>query len=316
MSRPLRFEFEDAWYHVMNRGVNHQSIYLNDSHRYDFIEMLAQGIELYGIEVHGYCLMNNHYHVLIKTPRGNLSRAMQYINGTYSARFNKRENRDGPLFRGRYKAILVENDHYLYRISRYIHLNPVQAQLVQLPEEYKWSSYLDFLGARPYLLSSLKTHEILLPFDNNEKEYQEYVNQGVDKDTQNFYQKSKTPAIYGGKKFKMRHLLSSSTTIISECAPDYNITNKMLTIKVVMARCSEYFGFEGEVIRSGRAPKFLQARKISVYCCRKLTIATVKEIAGYFSYLSSSRIRQICKEIEQGELLEFAEDVRSCICNL
>src|ERR1700733_6569213 len=108
MPRPLRIEYEDAWYHVMNRGANHQPIFYTEVHREIFINLLKEISEKYFVEIHAFCLMDNHYHLLINTPLPNLSRAMRHLDGLYTQRFNIMEKRDGSLFRGRYKSILIE----------------------------------------------------------------------------------------------------------------------------------------------------------------------------------------------------------------
>ena len=104
MSRPLRIEYEDAYYHVMNRGRSRQKIYPETACYEDFLKCLDEAHARFGIEIHAYCLMGNHYHLLIKTPRGNLSRAMRHIDGVYTQRHNRRKKVDGALFRGRYKV--------------------------------------------------------------------------------------------------------------------------------------------------------------------------------------------------------------------
>ena len=139
--RPLRLEYEKAWYHVMNRGAAYQEIFKTNKHRQLFLDLLEDASSLFGIRIHAYCLMNNHYHLLVNTPRGNLSQAMRNINGLYTQRFNRLVKRDGPLFRGRYKAIVVDHDSYLLQVSRYIHLNPVEAKLSENPYHYRWSSF-------------------------------------------------------------------------------------------------------------------------------------------------------------------------------
>ena len=128
MSRPLRIQYEGAWYHVMNRGSNRQLIFTRDEHRLIFLQLLEEIVVKYKLEIHAFCLMGNHYHLLVNTPFANLSRVMRHLNGVYTQKFNLLEQRDGPLFRGRYKAILVENEDYLLQVSRYIHLNPVSVR--------------------------------------------------------------------------------------------------------------------------------------------------------------------------------------------
>ena len=107
MSRPLRIEYPGAFYHVMNRGLARNRIFLNDSDRLGFLDLVGDICRLWGLGVYTYCLMDNHYHLLLQTSRGGLSRAMRHLDGIYTQRFNRRHGRDGPLFRGRYRAILI-----------------------------------------------------------------------------------------------------------------------------------------------------------------------------------------------------------------
>ena len=178
--RPLRIEYPGAWYHVMNRGLEKKPIFLCNKHKQYFLSLLAQISDNFKVEVHAYCLMENHYHLLMHTPFANLSRAMQYLNGVYAQRFNVVQDRCGPLFQGRYKAILVDSDEYLLTVSRYIHLNPVDANIVYRPEHFRWSSY------RAYLLDSgpswLHKEEILNCFQQirPHKEYKLFVEQHLE----------------------------------------------------------------------------------------------------------------------------------------
>ncbi len=144
MARPLRIEFDGAFYHVLNRGLERRLIF---SRKEDYDQFLSRCLEVYrqyGVTLHGYCLMPNHYHLLAETPKSNLGRAMRHLNGSYTQYFNRSRKRIGPLFQGRYKAILVDKDFYLLQVSRYIHLNPVKARLCKHPEEYSHSSYKHF----------------------------------------------------------------------------------------------------------------------------------------------------------------------------
>ena len=135
MARPLRIEFPGAWHHAMNRGNARQTIFLDKGDYRAFLDLLDECSSMWGLECHAYCLMPNHYHLLLSTPSGNLSRAMRHLDGVYTQRFNRRHDRDGHLFRGRYKAILVDADSYLLQVARYIHLNPIKARLVQDPQD-------------------------------------------------------------------------------------------------------------------------------------------------------------------------------------
>lgn len=142
MSRPQRIIYENAYYHIMNRGAGRRKIFNERVDREIFLQTLGEACQQFCIEVHAYCLMGNHYHLLIKTPQANLSRAMRHINGVYTQRYNRMNKTDSALFRGRYKAILVDSDAYLLHLSKYIHLNPLSARMVDSLEQYEWSSYL------------------------------------------------------------------------------------------------------------------------------------------------------------------------------
>ena len=131
MARPLRIEFAGALYHVTSRGDRREDIYLDDGDRQLFLEVLEAVCERFNWEVHAYCLMSNHYHLLVETPDGNLSRGMRHLNGVYTQRFNRRHKKVGHVFQGRYKAILVQKENYLLELSRYIVLNPVRAGMVR-----------------------------------------------------------------------------------------------------------------------------------------------------------------------------------------
>ena len=149
MSRPLRIEYPGAVYHVTSRGNARKKIFLNDSDREAFVATLTWVVERFGWICHAYCLMDNHFHLLIETPRPNLSLGMRQLNGVYTQRFNRRHKRVGHLFQGRFKAILVERDSYLLELCRYIVLNPVRAHMVTSADQYPWSSYLATLGEAP-----------------------------------------------------------------------------------------------------------------------------------------------------------------------
>lgn len=141
MSRPLRIEFAGALYHITSRGNARQDIFHNDEDREHFLLCLADACDHYRWECHAYCLMSNHYHLLVETHDATLSAGMKAINGPYTQWFNRRHERVGHLLQGRFNAIIVEKEGYLLELARYIVLNPVRAQMVNCPEEWPWSSY-------------------------------------------------------------------------------------------------------------------------------------------------------------------------------
>jgi putative transposase len=146
MSRPLRIEYPGAWYHVMNRGRRSETIFSDKQDYSLFVDLLMEVSELWKVHIAAYCLMDNHYHILLQTPEGNISRCMRHLNSVYTQRYNRRHGYDGPLFRGRYKSILVSDDNYLLQLVRYVHKNPIKAHIVNNMQEYPWSSYRGYLS--------------------------------------------------------------------------------------------------------------------------------------------------------------------------
>ena len=141
MAKPLRIEYEGAVYHVTARGNARNKIFADDRDREIFLAILGIVVKRYNWLCHAYCLMDNHYHVLIETPDANLSRRMRQINGIYTQRYSRRHHRPGHVFQGRYKAILAQKDNYLLELSRYVVLNPVRIGIVKRPQDWAWSSY-------------------------------------------------------------------------------------------------------------------------------------------------------------------------------
>ena len=141
MARPWRIEFEGALYHVFSRGNEQRDIYRDSEDRLSFMDSLGEMSERFEIDIFAYVLMNNHYHILLRTNRANLSKSMQWLGATYTRRFNNRHKRSGHLFQGRFKNIIVQNDAYLMQLSCYIHRNPLRAKMVKRLVDYKWSSY-------------------------------------------------------------------------------------------------------------------------------------------------------------------------------
>lgn len=148
MARPLRLEYPGAIYHITSRGNNHKDIYLKPSDRNIFLSIFGKVCRHYNWCCYAYCLMSNHYHLVLETAEANLSRGMQQLNSVYSQRFNRRHKRIGHVFQGRYKSIHVDKDSYLLEVIRYVLLNPVRAYICKSAGQYTWSSYREMIGKR------------------------------------------------------------------------------------------------------------------------------------------------------------------------
>lgn len=202
MSRPLRIEYPGAVYHITSRGNEKKAVFKDDQDRETFLKILAHVNKRYHWLCHSYCLMDNHYHLMIETPDGNLALGMRQLNGVYTQAYNKRRNRTGHLFQGRYKAILIQKDSHLLEVCRYVVLNPVRAGMMEKPDDWTWSSFQATAGKNPRH-PCLTTDWVLGQFSRTrakaEKEYRQFVNWGIGQET--IWNEVKGQAILGEDVF-------------------------------------------------------------------------------------------------------------------
>ena len=202
MARPLRIEYPGAVYHITSRGNEKKAVFKGPSDREAFLKILAHVNKRYHWICHAYCLMDNHYHLVIETPDGNLSIGMRQLNGVYTQTFNRRHERAGHLFQGRFKAILIQKESHLLEVCRYVVLNPVRARRVERPGEWEWSSYLATSG-RGNLHPCLTPGWILGQFSKTreeaEKEYRQFVSRGIKEES--IWTNVKGQAILGEDEF-------------------------------------------------------------------------------------------------------------------
>jgi len=173
MSRPWRIEYEGALYHLLSRGNEHGKIFKDEQDRDGFLEAVGEMSQRFDLDIFAYVLMNNHYHLLVRTRRANLKKAMHWFGTTYTLRFNRRHLRSGHLFQGRYKSIIVENDAYLLQLSYYIHRNPLRAGIVRRLSDYRWSSYRVYAYGRK-TPQWLTTDLILSQFGDDQDGHRRY----------------------------------------------------------------------------------------------------------------------------------------------
>lgn len=205
MSRPIRIEFPDALYHVTTRGDRREDIFEDDQDRREFLAILERVIAQFNWTCHAWCLMDNHYHLLIQTPDGNLSKGMRQLNGIYTQASNRRHQRAGHLFQGRFKAILVDSDAYLLEVSRYVVLNPVRAGMVKKTEDWAWSSYRASVGLEP-AAPWLAVDGLLAQFAKRrslaQQRYAQFVAEGIKSDSP--WAKLKGQVFLGDEAFVQR----------------------------------------------------------------------------------------------------------------
>jgi putative transposase len=205
MSRPLRIEFDGALYHVTSRGDRQEPIYEDDQDRRAFLDVVGSVVERFRWICHAYCLMGNHYHLVIGTPEGNLSKGMRQLNGVYTQISNRRHGRTGHLFQGRYKAILVDQDAYFLEVSRYVVLNAVRAGMVKQPGKWQWSSYNATAGFES-CPGWLKAEGLLAQFGRDRglarRRYKEFVGDGIGQES--LWRELKGQIFLGDERFVQR----------------------------------------------------------------------------------------------------------------
>lgn len=288
MPRPLRINYNNAWYHVMNRGAGHKTIFRSIYDRKFFLEILEDSCNMYNAVIAAYCLMDNHYHLLLCTPNANLSRVMRHINGTYTQKFNRAHKTDGPLFKGRFTAKLIEDDNYRLIVSRYIHLNPVEASLVLNPADYEWSSYREYINLRstPAWLAK----EIILADLTCVNDYKEYV-EATNIGDSNLYNSSNiTDLIVGTEKFKQLILDKIQHKIPLECMPEFKRARKMPTIEIIIEHVCLYYNIKQVELISCKKSSFNWPHLISIYICRKMFGHELHHIASHFGFARTEAI--------------------------
>ncbi len=299
MSRPLRIQFPDAWYHIMNRGRRSENIFIDKNDYYNFINLLKELVEDYNIKVAAYCMLPNHYHLLVQTPDSNISRAMRHLNGVYTQRYNRSHNCDGTLFRGRYKSILVDGDSYLMELVRYIHRNPLEAGLADHLENYPWSSHKGYIsGAKKW--NWLNKNYILNLFANKRADavriYRKFVLKETSEEINNIFIRRKFPAIIGSDTFidkiKNRFFESKTHEEIPETkflAPDAS--------KIIRKIC-KFYNVNEEEIFSSRRGYFNEPRNVSIYLMRRLRGDTLKEVGEFFGINRNSTISSVVERLK------------------
>jgi len=324
MARPLRVEYPGAYYHVINRGNAGENIFHTIRDREKFLEYLETAVERFSIVIHTYCLMTSHYHLLIETTQANLSLAMQWLNVSYAAYYNKKRQRSGHLFQGRFKSVLVEADEYLKPLSRYIHLNPVRAGMVNSPDEFLWSSYPAFTG-KIKTPGWLETGWLLAIFGRKKREatdnYKAYV-EGIEINSlKNPEENIVGGFILGGIDFvnwvKNDFLLARND---EKEIPQLKRLKPKVPLEEILQAVGEEFGCSNEKIL-GKGRKHNKARSLAIYLARDLSGATCSKLGACFGGVSGAaitvRYNKVVKEMaEDKKLKRKAGKIKAQLVNI
>jgi len=302
MARPLRIEYEGALYHITARGNERNLIYREGGDYQKFLKILSELPQRYGIILHGYILMGNHYHLLIETPKGNITKVMHYLNATYTGYFNKKYDRVGHLFQGRYKGYLIEKERYLLSVSRYIHLNPIRAMIVKRPEEYRWSSYPEYIGKekkKEWLTCDWILGQYFKDETRARRQYRAFVEEGLTL-KENPFEALKAGLVLGSEDFiegiKKRIQLRRHKEI-----PESKRLTRDIKYEDVITTVTKRFGISEDEVKEARRRNNL-ARRICLYLLRRHTDMRNEEIAGNFGIgytavsQAATRLRMEMKE--------------------
>ncbi len=278
MSRPLRIEVEGGFYHVMNRGLARMPIVRDDRDRKSFLGVLGEAADHFAVRAHAYSLLDNHYHLLLETPLGNLARFMRHLNGIYTQRFNRRHRRDGPLFRGRYKAILLDRDSYLLELVRYIHLNPVRAGIVFRPEDHRWTSHAAYLGkggGKPPRW--LETRLVLEMFARSPAKLASFVAEGVPEGLMQRFAGSNWPGLLGPERFVDRNR-ERIQKMRGKPIPEARRYAKRAAWKTIREEVCRRYGIGEDELMRPRRKERARPREAAVYLARRCGQMSHREI--------------------------------------
>ena len=291
MARPLRITYPGAFYHVTSRGNEQKAIFKSKRDREKFLEYLESASQRYDAVIHAYVLMDNHYHLLLETPTGNLPHIMRHINGAYTTYFNIKRKRFGHLFQGRYKALLVDIDEYAKELSRYIHLNPVRAKIVETPEEYEWSSYRFYIGKQKppeWLYRDFVLGYFGKKLSSAQKEYQKFVSILTGEYYESPLMDIVSSTILGTPDFialiKDRYLSGKQ---IDKDIPALKELSKKTSMRAIFDEVDSVFERENSL-----------ARNIKLYLSQKYTSEKLRDIGRHFG-IGESGVSQANRRISK-----------------
>ncbi len=302
----------------MNGGIGRKSIFKTDQQRQYFLSLMADTSKRYSADWHAYCLMSKHYHLLLRTPEGNLQRIMRHINGVYTQYYNRSERHDGALFRGRYKVVLVDADSYWLPLSRYVHRNPLEAKLVVQLAHYRWSSYPCYIGKRQcpewlctdYVLQAIGQRNVHV-------RYKTYVAQGVDSELQQFYRSTYMRPILGDQEF--REQVHSGRQRQND-PPELRQALQRPSLDAIVQATAQYYRVDETSLWQSRRGRAVQtpARSVAMYLCQiigDMRLSAIAEAFNLSSYASAGATIRTVKQRISGDSA-FSDDIDIILLDL
>jgi REP element-mobilizing transposase RayT/succinate dehydrogenase flavin-adding protein (antitoxin of CptAB toxin-antitoxin module) len=283
MARPLRIDFPNAWHHVMNRARKGTDLFSAKADYQRFLDLLQETAELFNINVAAFCLMPNHYHLMVQTPDANLSRCMRHLNGVYTQKYNLSHGCDGTLFRGRYRSILVDADSYVLQLVRYIHRNPLKAGLVKHLDQYAWSSYKGYISNsrqwcwlyKDFVLQMLTEHS-----GSQIPAFKQFMAQQQDEELVNVFERKSQPSMIGSQEF-----IDRIKGVFFKTKKDNEIpASKGLAPDVdrIISEVSRYYGEKPTAVTAVRRGIENEPRDAAIYLIRSMRSEPLMKIGALF----------------------------------
>lgn len=300
MARPLRVDFPGALHHVMSRGNERRPMVRDDADRQRRLDWLRRTVETYGWRLHCFVLMTNHDHLFVETPEANLCAGMQYLNGSYTSYFNRRHRRAGHLFQGRFRGHLIEEEGYFLEVSRYIHLNPVRAKLVERPEQWPWSSYPGYHQERR-ALDWVTYAAVLGEFgrgDAGRREYARFVHAGMDEPPRSPFADAMGGLLLGSAGFveRVRKLVDDRPP--DKAVPQLKSLRHRSQLAEITAVVAAYFGSDPTCWTTGRRSD--DAGRAVAACLGRRFGYAATEVAQALGYRSHGSVRNALARVESG----------------
>ena len=303
MTRPLRIDFPGAFHYVASHGISPDGIFRDDEDREEFLHFLKIMTQRTGIILHAYCLLPNHYHIVVETPEGYLSRTMQWLNQNFAGYMNRKYGRHGHLFQGRFRGVLFEADTYLAPVTRYVHLNVVRVKLIGHPMGFQWSSYRAFIGLAR-MPDWLTVQTTLSRFGESLEEqrtrYREYTEQGM---SESPFIDIKFGSILGSPEFIQRAKSSLKSSGYGGEVSHLSKLRRSVEFETIARVVSANLGVPVKSLEI-RGRKRNTARDIAIFLSRECTRKTHAETGHFFGGIRPSAVTLACKRIEDQMLCD------------
>ena len=302
MARPLRIEYPNAFYHVSNYSLHELRAFPSAKYFEAFLEGLEDACTRLNVEVHAYCLLRNQYHLVVKTPEANLSRFMRQIDGLYTQKYQRMKHSDGSLFKGRYKAVLIQADNYLLPLSRYVHLRVKSSELAGNP--YTSYAYFTRKAKPPAWFNREDTlKQLKVTVSKRAATYRKYIAAGIDDKTALFYGKKNLSSIMGDNKFKKAAQRKRDATSVRGVSRGVNAKWRPSCRKIIAAVAKQFKVSEASIYKAARGPGSKNVpRWVAMYLCQELSGVTLQSIAKLFKLKRygtvSTTVGKLKKEFE------------------